>query len=144
MQPARKLNSEKPIPTCYHFQKLGQYRIQCGQLKREKQQTEGAKIGVGNKTMAKRTLTLRTTATKTPILSVILKQITETTENPELSTHSVRPMAKGNTPERNAILEPMQQTDCLLGIEDRQDKVKINNRILKTMQRRMARLPRKI
>ena len=40
------------------------------------------------------------------------------TENQELSTHPVRPVAKRTIPQRNVIFEPIQQTDRLLGIDD--------------------------
>ena len=37
-QQATQQNSEKPKPTCHHCKKLGHYRNQCRQLKREKDQ----------------------------------------------------------------------------------------------------------
>ena len=51
-------------------------------------------------------------------------QTSEMAVSQKLSTHSVRPLAKRTTPQRNAFLQPMQQTDRLLGIEDRWKKSK--------------------
>ena len=39
MQQDKQQNSEKPKPTCHHCKKPGHYRLQCRQLKREKDQT---------------------------------------------------------------------------------------------------------
>ena len=39
-------------------------------------------------------------------------------ETRELSTHLLKAVAKGTTPQRNAILEPNQKTDRLLSIQD--------------------------
>ena len=46
-------------------------------------------------------------------------QTTESAENQELSTQLVRPVAKRDTSQKNAILKPMEQTDRFLGQENR-------------------------
>ena len=66
------------------------------------------------------------------------------TEIQERSTHAVIPVIKRNFSQRNAILEPMQQTAHLLSIEDRQEKIRINNRTHKTFQMKMSSLRTKI
>ena len=50
------------------------------------------------------------TNTKPSGMAMPTAQPTEITENQELSTHLVRPVAKRTTPQRMAILEPVQQT----------------------------------
>ena len=52
------------------------------------------------------------------------KTVTKLKESRKLSTHPVRHVEKPTTPQRNAILEPMQPTDRLPGIEDRKTKIK--------------------
>ena len=71
-------------------------------------------------------------------------QTTEKTENQELSTHPVKPVAKRTTPQRNAILESMQQTERLLGIEDRWNHLKINNKTQKSKKLKVSRLRPKL
>ena len=50
---------------------------------------------------------------KTPTLPKKTIQRTEPTENHELSTELLRPVAIGTIPQRNAISEPTQQTTSL-------------------------------
>ena len=60
-------------------------------------------------TVVQQTLT-RTTGL--PMLPTLTTQTNELTENHELSTHSVRPIAKPTGPERNTFLEPFEQINC--------------------------------
>ena len=55
--------------------------------------------------VVKQTLTL---TPKEPILVMITTQTTEITENREMSTHPLLPVAKPTTPQMNGSLEPMQ------------------------------------
>ena len=73
-------------------------------------------------------------------------QTTEITENHELSTHPVRTVAKRATLHGNAILEPMQQMDRLLGTENRwnRNKIKINNETRRWKQMNVSRLRSKL
>ena len=59
------------------------------------------------------------------------------TQMQKLSTHPVILVVKRNNSQRNVVLEPMQQTARLLGIEDRQENIRINNRTHKTIQMKM-------
>ena len=97
-----------------------------------------AKDAFGVATVVKQTLT--PTTTKPPVMAMPTVQTTEMKENQELSTHPLRPVAKRTTPQRNAFLEPMQQTDRLLGIEDRWNKIKINNKTHRSIQLKVCRL----
>ena len=56
------------------------------------------------------------------------KTVTKLKESRKLSTHPVRHVEKQTTPQRNAILEPMQPTDHLPGTEDRKDKNQVSER----------------
>ena len=58
---------------------------------------------------------------------------TELTENQELSTNPMRYVGKQITQLTNSILEPMQQTECLLGTENQQYITKYNNATPKTI-----------
>ena len=89
-------------------------------------------------TVVKQTLTA--TTTKPLLMAMSTVQITEMTENQELSTHPMRPVAKRTVPQKSAFLEPMQQTDRLVGIKDRWNKVKINNRTNRSIQLKVSRL----
>ena len=81
------------------------------------------------KTLVKLILTI---TIKTPIIVLITSQTTEMTENQELSTHPVRPVAKRTTPHRNDVLEPMQKMEHLLGTEDRWDMGRSRNQLQDT------------
>ena len=87
--------------------------------------------------MLKQTLTLTTTKLSEMAMSTV--QTIEKTENQELSTLPVRTVAKRLTPHKNVILEPMQQTDGLLGIENQWNRVKIN-KINRSKQLEVSRL----
>ena len=69
---------------------------------------------------------------------MITTQTIENTENRELSTHPVKPVAKSIPPQRNASIKPMQQIDRFLGIEDRCDRVRINGRTHKTTRMKLS------
>ena len=61
-------------------------------------------------------------------MSTILTSATETVIEPKanqkLFTHPVRHVARQTIPQRNVIMEPMQQIDRLHGREDRKDKIR--------------------
>ena len=75
-----------------------------------------------------------------PTLAIVTKQATETTSNQELSTYTERLVAKRITQQKNVIIEPMQQIDYLLGTEDRRDRIRINDKTHKIMQKKVPRL----
>ena len=67
------------------------------------------------------TVVLKQTLTRTtvlPMLPTLTTQTNELTQNHELSTHSVRPIAKPTAPQRKTFLEPIEQINLPLGIED--------------------------
>ena len=122
-QQATKPKREKPKPTCHHRKKPGHYRKQCSHLKRERDQNDTNKNSNINSGQTKS----KTHNKKPPVRAMPIVQTTGITEKQELSAHPMRPVAKRTTLWRIAILEPMQQIDCLLGTVDRQNEVKINN-----------------
>ena len=67
------------------------------------------------------------------------KKIKET-ENRELSFHPVRHVVEITTPQRNATLEQMQQTERRHGIDDRKDRTKVNRIMLETTQTASSKL----
>ena len=69
-------------------------------------------------TVVKQSLTL---TTKIPIIAIPTTQTPEMTKNRKLSAHYVRPEAEPTTPQENAIVEPMQQIERVLGLGDRWD-----------------------
>ena len=75
-----------------------------------------------------------------PILPTSTTQTTEMTENKKLSTYSMRPVAKPTTPQRKAILEPIEQIDCTLGIKDRWHRAKTNGRTRRGIRMKLSRL----
>ena len=72
------------------------------------------------------------------------KRVTKLKESRKLSTHPVRHVEKQITPQRNAILEPMQPTDRLPGIEDRKDKIKYQREPTKVTLMKLLKLQPKI
>ena len=93
-------------------------------------------------TLVKQTLT--PTTTKPSVMAMPTVQASEEKENQGLSTQPVKLVAKRTTPERNAILEPMQQTDRLLAIEDRWNKIKINNKTHRSIKLKVSGLRPKL
>ena len=67
-------------------------------------------------------------------------QTTELTERQGLSAHSVRSVAKRNTPQRNITLKLMQQTHHQPATEDGQDRVRSKSMTPKTLKVRLSRL----
>ena len=82
--------------------------------------------------------TLIPTSTKPSLMAMPTVQTTEMTEKHEFSTYTLRPVAKRTTPQRNVILEPMQQTDRLLGLEDRSNKVQNNHKTYRSKQLKLS------
>ena len=87
------------------------------------------------------------TLTPTTKLQTIPKQaiqIIRETKVLDLSSHPVRHVVELITPQRTAILEQMQQTDRLHGIDDRKDRNKVNRIMLKATQTGMSNLQPKL
>ena len=87
--------------------------------------------------MVKQTLT---PIIKFPTIPTQTIQLIKKTENPDLSTHLVRPVVKLTTPQRNFTLEQPQRTDRLPGVNDRKNKTKSNREMLKANQNGMFKL----
>ena len=87
--------------------------------------------------MLKQTLTPTVKVPTTPTQTI---QIIKKTEDLDLSAHPVRPVVKLTTPQRNVILEQMQLTDSLLGLDGRKDKTKSNREMLKATRMGMCKL----
>ena len=109
-QQAKKLNPEKPKPIYHHCKKLGHYRNQCRQLKKETEMKLTEILPVTTKVVLKTVIkqTQTPTTTKPSVMARPTVQTTEVTVNQELPTHPVRLVAKRKTPQINALLEPMQ------------------------------------
>ena len=81
--------------------------------------------------------TLTPTTTK---LQTIPKETISIITETENRDHLVRHMVEITTPQRNATLEQMQQTDRLHEIDDREDRTKVNRIMLKATQTAMSKL----
>ena len=73
---------------------------------------------------------LARTATSTVIITTT-KNSNRAEKSQKLFTHPVRHVEKQTTPQRNAILEPMQPMDRLTSIEDRKDKIRYQREPIK-------------
>ena len=140
-QHATKFNPEKTQPLSHHCEKPGHYRNQWRQLKSAKDQTRGTKNNAGTKNNGQ--TNSNPYNNKTPKKAIITIQTTEIAQNSKLFTHYVRTVTNGTTPQKKANLEPTQQIDLFFGIEDRRKRVRINDSINKTTQKRMFRLQRR-
>ena len=130
-QQATKPNPETTKPTCHRCKRRATTETSVVNSKKRQTKTTPTKIAPATTIIVKMIVvkpTLTPTITKPSVMAVTTFHRTEMTENQELSTNYVRPGAKRTTPQRNTPLEPMQQTDCLFRIEDRWNKVKINNK----------------
>ena len=137
-------NSNNPRSTSHHCKKLSHYQNQCRQLKREKDQTR-------NNTNSANTNNGSAQTNYNPNNN---NKVTNNTKgnninihrdkNRDLSFHPVRNVVEITTPQRNATLEQMQQTDRLHEIDDRKDRTKVNRILLKATQTAMFKLLSKV
>ena len=72
------------------------------------------------------------------------KTVTKLKESQKLSTHPVRHVEKQTTPQRIAILEPMQPTDRLPATDDRKDKIRCQREPTKVTLMKLLKLQPKI
>ena len=84
--------------------------------------------------------TLTPTTTKLQTIPKKTIYIIRETEDLDLSSHPVRHVVEIHTPQRNATLEQMQQTDRLHEIDDRKDKTKVNKIMVKATQTTLSKL----
>ena len=85
-----------------------------------------------------------TPTTKLQTMSKETKKIIKDKEDQDLSSHPVRHVVELTTPQRNAIYEQMQRIDRLHEIDDRKDKTKASEIMLKTTQMEMSKLQPKL
>ena len=91
--------------------------------------------------MVKQTLTPTVNFPTRPTQKI---QTIKNTEDLDLSTHPERLVVKPTIPQTNVILEQIQQTDRLPGIDDGKDKTKSSRERLKATQMGMFKLQPKI
>ena len=108
----------------------------------KKTEQKAPRIVLAIRTIIKQTLSLATT--KAPILALLKWQLNGRTANQEMSTHHIRPVAKGTILQKKPVLEPRQQTDTHRGTEDRRDRTKIKDGKHRTMQMKVSRLRLKL
>ena len=137
-QQAPQQDSEKPKPTSHHCKKSGHYQNQCRQLKQEKDQTRNnTKNANNNKGSAQ--------ANSNPNNNVSNNTEANNTNNKKNRRSRpvfppVRPVVEQSTPQRNVTLEQTDQTDRLLGIDDRKDRTKSSREMLKATRIGMSKL----
>ena len=139
-QQPKNTNADRPKPKCHHCKKPGHYRNQCRLLKKEREQTENNQNNPGNKNSAANNSNPNSNVNNTNNN----KNSNKAEKSRKLSTHPVRHVKKQTTPQRNAILEPMQPTDRLSGIEDRKDKIKYEREPTKVTLMKLLKLQPKI
>ena len=84
------------------------------------------------------------TRTATSTILTTTETLTEPKESQKLFTHPVRHVARQTIPQRNVIMEPMQQKDRLAGREDRKDKIRSKKKPMKMTRMKLFRLQPKI
>ena len=95
------------------------------------------KLILESKTVTPITVTRTATSTK---LTTTTKTVTEPRESRKLLTHIVRHVGKQTTPQRNAILEPMQPIDPLPGIDGWKDRIMSQREPIKATLMKLLRL----
>ena len=68
------------------------------------------------------------------------EKVTELKQSQKLFTHPVRHVVRQTIPQRDAIVEPMQPMDHLLGREDRKDKIRSKKEPIKMTRMKLIRL----
>ena len=76
--------------------------------------------------------------------TITTKSVIKLKESQKLLTHPVRHVEKQTTPQRNAILEPMQPIDRLPGTEDRKDRIMSQKEPTEVTLMKLSRLQPKI
>ena len=126
-------NADRPKPTCHHCKKRGHYRNQCRLLKKQREQTENTQKKPGNKKSDAITLTQAATSTIITITTTATKAVTELKGSQKLFIHPVTHVAKWTTPQRDVMLEPMQQTSHFPGRANQKDRVEFINKTHRTV-----------
>ena len=89
--------------------------------------------------MAPITLSQTTIQTK-PTTTSTTRTITELKKAKNIFIHPVRHVGRPNTPQRNAIMEPMQPIDRLAGTEDAEDRVRSKKELTKKTRMKLLSL----
>ena len=108
-QHATNSNADRPKPTCHHCKKPAHCRNQCRLLKKQREQLENIqKIILVIETVTP--ITLSQTTTTTILTTSTTKPVTELKGSQKLFIHPLRHVASRTIPQRDVMLEPMQQT----------------------------------
>ena len=146
-QQASQQNSEKFKATCHHCKK-NRFTIEISAVNSNEKKTksEVTQIVPKKKTRIKIVVLKQTLTTTIKLQTVLTRaiQIIKETEYLDLSSHPVRHVIELTTPQRNVTLERTQRTDRLPGIDDRKDKTKLNNEILKATEMGISKLQPKV
>ena len=130
-QQLTKANADRSKPTCHHCGKPGHYRNQCRLLKNREKKLKVIKIILETKTVTP--ITISQTTTPKIMTTTTSKTVTELKRSQKLFILLVRHVAKRTTPQRDVLLEPMQQTGQFPGRENLKNKVDIFNRTHRTV-----------
>ena len=126
-QQAPQKNSEKPKPACHHHN-------QCRQLKWEEDQARNNTISANNNNGSAQT-------NPNPNNKVLNKTKTNNINiQRDRRPRPVRHVVELTTPQRNATLEQMQQTDRPHGIDHRKYRIKVNRMMPKATRAGMSEL----
>ena len=119
---AANTNTDRTKPTSHYCNKAGHYKNQCPRLKNQKEPAAHPK-----KTILETTKVHPQTLTPTPTTTTTITT-TKITENLELSTLLMRHVATRTTPQRDVVMEPMQQTGHFVGRGNQEDRLDLKNR----------------
>ena len=101
--------------------------------KNSENKLKNLKIILETNTVTPKTLTQIATLTIITKTTTTIKTVTELKRRLKVFFHPVRRVAKRTTPQRDVMLEPMQQTGHFLERANRQDRVDIINRTQRTV-----------
>ena len=106
-QHATHINADRPKPTCHYCKKPGHYRNQCRLLINSKNKLKILKIILEKETVTP--ITLSQTTKPTIITTSTTKTVTELKRSRKRFIHPLKHVERRTTPQRNVMLEPMQQ-----------------------------------
>ena len=129
----RNTNADRPKLTCLHCKEPGHDRNQCRLLEKQREQTENTQNKPGSKNSDAINSNTNSNLNNINNNHNNYKTVTELKGSQKLSIYPVRHVTNRTTPQRDNMLEPVQQTGHFPGTANHEDRVDIINSTHRTV-----------